>query len=290
MNHTAVIALERFSGEATAIARAVGGDYLPYSTQVFAEAFKRYPRIIAYMATGIAVRGIAPLLRNKWVDPAVVVVSPGGSFAIPILGGHHGANDLARELAVLGITPVITTATETYGRPSVETIAQHAGYDVLNRDSTRIVNAALLEGDVPVYRPAPPALIIADPGVAVLVGRGDYVVGVGCRKGAGAEEVCDALRSALKAASLDPGMVLVYATTRQKLGEEGLLEGVRALGGNLVFLDDATLNRQEPPSASRASMIGLVGVAEPAALALAKRQELVLKKHKFGGVTVAIAR
>jgi cobalt-precorrin 5A hydrolase len=290
MKQTAVIALERFSDEAGAIAEAVGGDLLPYTRGVFAEAFTRYSRIIAYMSAGIAVRGIAPLLRDKWIDPAVVVVSPGGHYAIPILGGHHGANDLARELAALGITPVISTATEAFGRPSVEAIAGQAACDLLNRASTRTVNAAMLDGEVPVFRPDPPAIVIADPGVAILVGRGEYIVGIGCRRGTAAGEVTAALRAALAAASVEASEVLVYATTAKKLHERGLFEGVGPLGGTLVFVDDATLNRQQPASPSKAPLIGLVGVAEPAALALSRRKELVLKKQTIGRVTVAIAR
>ena len=55
------------------------------------------------MSMGIVVRKIAPLLDDKWTDPAVVVVSPDFRYAIPLLGGHHGANELAKELAGLGL-------------------------------------------------------------------------------------------------------------------------------------------------------------------------------------------
>ena len=67
-------------------------------------------------------------------------------------------------------------------------------------------------------------------------------------------------------------------------------QAVADLGGNLVFLDDETLNAQEAPSPSRASLIGLAGVAEPSALVASKRKELVLAKQTYGSVTVAIAR
>ncbi len=50
------------------------------------------------------------------------------------------------------------------------------------------------------------------------------------------------------------------------------------------------LNMEEAPSPSRASLIGLAGVAEPAALAVSKQKELVLAKRIYGSVTVAIAR
>ena len=80
------------------------------------------------MSMGIVVRKIAPLLRDKWTDPAVVVISPDFRYAVPVLGGHHGANDLAKELAGLGLVPVITTATESRGRDSVESLAERTGH------------------------------------------------------------------------------------------------------------------------------------------------------------------
>ena len=75
------------------------------------------------MSMGIVIRGIAPHLTDKWTDPAVVVVTPDFRYAIPLIGGHHGANELAGELAGLGLVPVISTATEATGRDSVEAIA-----------------------------------------------------------------------------------------------------------------------------------------------------------------------
>ena len=64
------------------------------------------------MPSGVVVRGIAPHLKSKWVDPAVVVVDRPMRFAIPILGGHHGGNEVAKMLESMGLTAVITTAVE----------------------------------------------------------------------------------------------------------------------------------------------------------------------------------
>ncbi|HPD51131.1 MAG TPA: cobalt-precorrin 5A hydrolase [Methanoculleus sp.] len=290
MTGTVVVALDRFLPSARRIAETLGADLVAYTSGVFADLFGRYDRIVALMSAGIAVRGVAPLLVEKWRDPAVVVVSPDLRYAVPIVGGHHGGNDLARELAGIGITPVITTATETQGRDSVEGIAARSGCDIVNRDSTRAVNAAMLDSDLPLYAIRGPAIVVAGPGVSILVRKGDYVVGIGCRKGAPAAAVAGALRQALEQAGIAPEDVLVYATTAKKRGEAGLRDAVAELGGNLVYLDDDTLNAERAPSPSRAQLIGLAGVAEPAALAISKRKELVLAKQTYGCVTVAIAR
>ncbi|HRR87854.1 MAG TPA: cobalt-precorrin 5A hydrolase [Methanoculleus sp.] len=290
MTGTVVVALDRFLPSARRIAETLGADLVAYTSGVFADLFGRYDRIVALMSAGIAVRGVAPLLVEKWRDPAVVVVSPDLRYAVPIVGGHHGGNDLARELAGIGITPVITTATETQGRDSVEGIAARSGCDIVNRDSTRAVNAAMLDSDLPLYAIRGPAIVVAGPGVSILVRKGDYVVGIGCRKGAPAAAVAGALRQALEQAGIAPEDVFVYATTAKKRGEAGLRDAVAELGGNLVYLDDDTLNAERAPSPSRAQLIGLAGVAEPAALAISKRKELVLAKQTYGCVTVAIAR
>lgn len=290
MTETAVIALERFLPDARRIADTIGAVVIPYSSGAFLEAFAGYRRVVALMSAGIAVRGIAPLLVDKWRDPAVVVVSPNLRYAIPIVGGHHGGNDLARELSPLGIEPVITTATEVFGLESVEGLALRRGCDVVNRDSTRVVNAAILDADVPLYAIASPGIVVAGPGVSFLVKGGDYTVGVGCRRGVPAAEVVAAVGQALREAGVAPGEVLVYATTAKKRREAGLVQAIEDLGGNLVFLDDEMLNMEEAPSPSRASLIGLAGVAEPAALAVSKQKELVLAKRIYGSVTVAIAR
>jgi len=287
---TAVIALERFLPDAHRIADSLGADVISYGPEAFRAAFTGYRRIVALMSAGIAVRGIAPLLTDKWRDPAVVVVGPDLRYAVPVVGGHHGGNDLARELARLGIKPVITTATETRGKESVEGIAARSGCDIVNRDSTRAVNAAVLDADVPLYAVTGPGIVVAGPGVSLLVRKGEYAVGVGCRKGVPAADVAAAVGRALQEVGIAPDEVLVYATTVKKRGEAGLLRAVADLGGNLVFLDDEMLNAQEGPTPSRAALIGLAGVAEPSALAASKRKVLVLAKQAYGSVTVAIAR
>lgn len=79
-------------------------------------------------------------------------------------------------------------------------------------------------------------------------------------------------------------------TTVKKFHEEGLHEAIRSLSGNLIFLDDDTINAQVPKTQSRAGMLGLSGVAEPCALALAKSGTLILNKIVYGRVTIAIGK
>ncbi len=76
--------------------------------------FNQFEGFVFIMALGIVIRVIAPLIKNKYVDPAVVVVDDCGRVAISALSGHEGgANRLALQVAsILGCDPVITTASE----------------------------------------------------------------------------------------------------------------------------------------------------------------------------------
>ena len=291
MTDTLVISLENTAGRAQELADRMDADFAVYSREAFGSAFGCYKTIIAVMSAGIAVRSAAPFLHDKWNDPCVVVVSPDFRYAIPVLGGHHGGNETAKRLEQLGLHPVITTATETRGLPSVESTAEERGLEIINKDSTRAVNAAILEGGVAVHLIEPPAIAIAPPGVSVLLKKGAYIVGIGCRRGAQKEEILLALSAANAEAGITEEDVLAYATAEIKKDEPGLIQAVRELNGNLIFVDDAYIKAEDPPSASRAlDKLGLPGVAEPAALALSKRKEIVMKKQKYGGVTVAIIR
>ena len=290
MSDTVVISLARFGPQAERIAYKLDADLLGYEPDVFITAFTQYRRIVAVMSMGIVVRKVAPLLVDKWTDPAVVVVSPDMAFAIPVVGGHHGANDLARELSALGIQPVITTATETQGLESVEGIATRFGRHVANRDTTREVNAGILDSRTRVYTVQGPAVVLASPGVSFLSRPGIYTVGLGCRLGVTSEEVITAVRLALDDSGITPDEVMIYATTEKKIGETGLVQAVESLGGCLIFLDDETIKAQVQESPSAAGRIGLPGVAEPAALAVSRKRELVMKKRVSGRVTIAIAR
>ncbi len=119
-----VVTLPRFQDVGMRIAAFLEAKLLPYSAEVFTDLYGKYDAIVCVMSAGIAVRGCAPLLTDKWHDPAVIVVTPDMRYAIPVLGGHHGANDIAKRLVDLGIEPVISTATEVMGRPSVEETAK----------------------------------------------------------------------------------------------------------------------------------------------------------------------
>ena len=90
MTDTVVITFPYSRPEADRIAAFLEADVAEYSSDIFKTVFQNRKRIVALMSMGIVVRKIAPLLGNKWTDPAVVIISPDCRFAI-LDGGHAKA-------------------------------------------------------------------------------------------------------------------------------------------------------------------------------------------------------
>lgn len=289
MGELAIIAFSRNLAAADKIKKFSGGDILMYSKEAFKQAFEEYDSIIAVMAAGIAVRNIAPLVRDKWTDPPVVVVDSGLNFAIPILGGHHGGNELAKKLDGIGIIPVITTATEVMGKESVEAIAESLRCRIINKESTKKVNTALLDADVEVLNVKGPKIVIVDDDVSVLKRRG-LIVGIGANRGVSCGEVVEAITGALSEINAGIDDVKCFASAKIKENEEGIIDAAAGFGKQINFVSHELINSIKAPSPSRAKSLGLNGVCEPAALAVSDEKKLLLKKRIYGNVTIAIAR
>ena len=112
-------------------------------------AFQEEDGLIFVGAAGIAVRAVAPYVRDKTKDPAVVVVDELGRFAIPILSGHiGGANELARMAAsILGAVPVITTATDLHQAFAVDVFASKNGLAIESMEEAKRISSAVLDGE-----------------------------------------------------------------------------------------------------------------------------------------------
>ena len=289
MGEIAIIAFSRNLDLAKKIKVITGGDIIEYSSDAFKSAFEKYGSIIAIMAAGIAVRNIALLVSDKWKDPAVVVVDSGLNFAIPILGGHHGGNKIAKKLAVLGMIPVITTATEVMGKDSVEGIATSLGCRIMNKGSTKKVNMALLDTDIEVLDIKGPRIVIVGDDVSVLK-RNGLVVGIGANRGVSKSEVVEAINAALLELDASIEDVNYLASAIIKENEKGIIDAAAEFGKEIRFISHDVINSIQPPTPSKAKSLGLNGVCEPAALALSEEKELLLKKRIYGNVTIAIAR
>jgi cobalamin biosynthesis protein CbiG len=320
---TVALAPARFAGEVA----GVEGFRAPVK-EVIAGHWAGAGGFLLVMAAGIAVRAVAPLLVDKAVDPAVVVLDPMGRFAVPLLSGHlGGANTLAREVGRrLGAEPVITTATDAAGVPAIEVWARQMGLSCGERAGVVRVNAAWANGE-PVGLYVDPAVGALQPGselephlvwhgsdaAEALAFSGTLVVvshrreaiagavlnlhprclylGVGCRKDADPEAVAEGVLSALAAAGLARTAVASVASVDLKQDELALRQLAALFEVPFRVFPPAALSRMEVPTPSDrvAQAVGTSSVSEAAALLASDGGRLLSPKQKGPLWTLAVA-
>jgi len=237
-----------------------------------------YECLVFIMAAGIVVRVLGPLLTDKWHDPGVVVVDEAGRFAVSLLGGHWGgANNLARRVAaLLGATPVVTTATDVQGKTAVDLLARRWRFLPAPRERVKAVNRALLAGErvvlytgwelpgepgelrgievkpLPAFRDSPPEpaalpVFATSREISPFPPAGLYLcplslaAGIGCRRGVSAREIEAALAEACSRAGRRRESLGTLATHAAKVDEKGLREAARNLGVPLYFFASGIL-------------------------------------------------
>ena len=273
--------------------------------------------VVLFLATGAAVRLVAPLLESKHADPGVVTVDDAARFAVALCGGHAGgANDLAGRVGeALGATPVVTTASDALGVPALDTTGERLGFELEDGSGLAAVGAALVSGErvnlvadqrwplgplpenvVRSDDPEVPLIVISDritdaqPRPAVVYRPPSLLVGVGCSRGASADEILTLLDSSLADAGLSKKSVATLASIDVKRDEAGLLDAAERLGVPVRFHSAEALSAVEPPNPSKVvrNAVGTASVAEAAVLV--SGAELVAEKRKSEMATVAVGR
>ena len=273
--------------------------------------------IVGLCAAGILIRAVAPLLADKRREPPVVAVAEDGSAAVPLLGGHRGANALARAIAALaGGAAAITTAGDL--RLGFALDEPPPGWRVANPERAKPVAAALLAGAAVALRleagsadwlaasgfafaaDAPLAVRVTDrvPAVderALVLHPPVLALGVGCERGCGAAELADLAAAALAERGLAAGAVAAVVSIDLKSDEPAVAALAERLGVPARFFSAAELlaetKRLETPSEAVFRETGCYGVAEGAALAaVGPEGALLLAKRKSGRATCAVAR
>lgn len=274
------------------------------------ERFQDTDALVFVGACGIAVRAIAPYVRDKFTDPAVVCVDEAGQYAVPLLSGHvGGANKLAKRIAVLtGGAAAIGTATDLNGLLSIDSWAVERGLTITDRRLAKAVSAALLDGERVGFasdfgQACPDGLSPGDAplGVWVTARRtaGPFEqtlrlvpkclrVGIGCRRGTAETAIQAAAERAL--AGWDWAALKAVCTIDLKRNEPGLLAFADRAGLPLRVYTAAELREAEgdfTPSEFVKSVTGVDNVCERAAVL--GGGTLVVKKQAADGVTVAAA-
>jgi len=296
----AVVAFERKMDTAAEIVEGIGDRYdsieiLEYHGDVFAEHWGEYDCFVGLMASGIAMRKTAGLLDDKWDDPAVVVVDEELTWAIPLTGGHHGANQVADDLASMGAVPAMTTASEAAGKQGVEERAKALDAHVVNGDSTVATNLAVLDENLgAVARLDGPQAVLVGDDVTVLQRNGDdgVVLGTGSVSGAKKQQFLDAWEASLESTEYDLEDVEFVATGTRKEDEAGLLAAAEELDLGVVSFEKEALEDHEGPTPSRSKeLIGWPGIAEASAIAGGREHDLLVEKERYDeAVTVAVGR
>jgi len=300
---------------ATRIAGATGGEIFSCGTGG-TDALKLLPRlfaegrtIVGVCAAGILIRLLAASLENKQKEPPVLAVSQDGSSVVPLLGGHHGANRLAREIAeTLGGRAAITTASDSKFAHSLDEPPQ--GWSLGTPQDTKPAMMALLsgaklqiEGHAPFLEEAGyPVSSMGAVKVVVTeqklrVDRGivyhpaTLVAGVGCERGAAAGEVIGLIEFALAQQNLAPQSLAAIASIDIKADEPALLAAAAHFKVPLRLFTAAELAQEryrlKQPSAYVEDTVGTPSVSEAAAL---KAGPLVVDKLKSERATCAIGK
>ena len=273
--------------------------------------------IIGVCAAGILIRALAPLLKDKRIESPVVAVAADGSAAVPLLGGHHGANRLARAVAgALGGAAAITTAGDVSLGLALDDPPH--GWRLANPEAAKVVMAALLAGDPvalvtqagdPGWLTGSRAIFTDDAALGIrltadsapgsdselVIHPAVLTLGVGCERGVESDELIALVDRALAGHGLARPAIACVVSLDLKADEDAVHALAAHLGVAARFFDAATLEAEAPrlenPSRAVFAAVGCHGVAEGAALAAAGAGgELVVAKAKGARATCAIAR
>ncbi|MDR9393333.1 MAG: precorrin-3B C(17)-methyltransferase [Roseovarius sp.] len=283
-------------------ADAFFGDALAHVRDLFAAGVP----VVGVCASGILIRGVAPVLADKRREPPVVSVSDDGSVVVPLLGGHRGANRLAAEIAGgLDAQAAVTTAGDVAMGVALD--APPDGYRLANPENAKSAMAALLSGAG--SRVTGDNIFgIAETGGAVELVVSEapeaggetrlvyhpqrHVIGLGCARGADPEELWNLVRATLDEAGIAPGAVACAASIDLKADEPAMNIVARRLGVPLRLFTAAELEARADGLANPSDVVfaevGCHGVAEGAALA--SGGELVVEKRKTANATCAVSR
>lgn len=282
------------------------------------EAFKSYEAIVFIGATGIAVRAIAPFIKSKEIDPAVIVLDEKGDYVISLLSGHiGGANKLTQEIAQLvnGI-PIISTATDKNNLFAVDEWAHSEGLCIKEIHRIKEISSALLRGEqVGLITKIPlagkwPEGIKADEGMQVgIVIDSDstyepfnetlhlipsvMTLGIGCRRGISLEAIERLVIPKLEALKIDIEAIEKITSIDLKQDEPGLLAFCEKYNKPFLTYSSEALQKARgefTPSAFVKQVTQVDNVCERAAILGSNHGELILRKTAKEGVTMAIAR
>ena len=296
-------------------------DYLLIDQRTFSSLdYTAIEAIIFIGALGICVRMIAPMVNDKYTDPAVICVDSIGRNAISVLSGHiGGANRLCEEVAhIIGARPVVTTQSDNTGMWKLDILGKCMGWETdatrteMNQAIATLVNGKpvglLLDirdkGTDYLESTLPPnvsvvadrtaitqyQLIIAvtpyiyDFGTPTLYYRPPVLnLGIGCRRDCNPDGVAEYIGKALVENGISPKAIKSVSTIDLKKDEPLFAELSKwhNIQSSFIYTSGQLAGIIVPnPSEKVMEVTGVPGIAESCAIKSADYGELVFEKHK----------
>lgn len=308
-------------------AEGVSGDpdwHRATAAELLASEWERSSAFVAIGACGAITRLIAPYLKTKAKDPAVVVLDPLGRYAIPLLGGHGaGAEQLSLAIAaLLEGQAVLTGSSSGQGRLALDSFGRRWGWRRGSGDWDSLMKSVARGGPIQVHQPSGTerwqgldgATALLEPGgsaglpLVISAERGEGCrwhppclwLGIGCERGTSLGLLERLIDTSLSELGLAPEAVAGLASADRKADEPALLQLATRRGWPLRCFDAAKLAAVTVPNPSEAVAreLGTASVAEAAALlAAGPGPQLKLEKRierarggEQGAATLAIAQ
>jgi cobalt-precorrin 5A hydrolase len=283
--------------------------------------FNSYDALVFVMACGIVVRSIAPYIKDKVNDPAVLVVDEKGQHVISLLSGHiGGANKLAKEVARLtGGVPVITTATDVNNVIAFDVFAVENGCIIENIKDLKYISSELVNGgEVGFYTDCTisgtlPENVIKEqlPGSCkygvvlsnvlnipykaekiLIIRPKNLILGIGCRKGTSTEAIENAVEHFLNKNNKSLLSIKYLASIDLKKEEKGIVEFCKRTGIEFrTFSAEVIKSIEDRFTASTfvKKSVGVGSVSEACAVMGGNNAKLICPKTVYKGITLALA-
>lgn len=239
------------------------------------DIYEESQAIVFISATGIAVRMISPYIKNKKVDPAVLVIDDQGRFIIPLLSGHlGGANELSKKITELfpKSTLVITTASDSRGFTSPDLFAKDMGFCFYNEEKLTEFTSAMVEGEeiylyseveinwdysnfTRIYsleniKDSQKLIYISSRKIS---GKYNYLqiipknlhLGIGCRRGVSSKLMREFVEEVFKDNKLLPEAIETISSIDLKSDEQGILELAQEYKAKTIFYSQEDLKKVE---------------------------------------------
>ena len=287
-------------------------------TEDLRSAFSAGRGIVCVCAAGIIIRALAPVIRDKHSEPPVVCVAPSADSVVPLLGGHHGANQLAWLIADrLNARPALTTASDALLGFSLD--EPPPGWRLEDPQHVKSVTAAILAGQPTTVTGSHDSELLGPfmglDNVSVRLSFGDkervrikardappvhyskqnLALGVGCVRNCTSKALRGLVKSSLSKAKLSTFAVEGIYSIDLKSNEAAVHDLADHLGVTARFYSPQYLetftDRLTSPSETVFRETGTHGVSEAAALAAAGPDGgLVIPKQTAEGATCAVAK